>query len=115
MFAVWRPALRDCSMPGNLPLNGSDYLMLGFDYELRRQGYPGNSCQIVLELDRKISADALRQRLNFLVQRYPILASRPVGWFTPHWKSVSSVASVPSVRVHSSAFQSFEPLLLKHG
>ena len=102
-------------MPGDSPLNGSDYLMLGFDYELRRQGYPGNSCQIVLELNRKISADALRQRLNFLVQRYPILASRPAGWFTPRWKAVSPVAFVPSVRVHGSASQSLEPLTLKRG
>ncbi|HEX5221226.1 MAG TPA: hypothetical protein VFZ59_16805 [Verrucomicrobiae bacterium] len=100
-------------MPGDSPLNGSDYLMLGFDYELRRQGYPGNSCQIVLELDRKISADALRQRLNFLVQRYPILASRPAGWFTPRWKAVSPF--VPSVRVQGSASQSLEPLALNRG
>lgn len=84
-------------MQGDPPLNGSDYLMLGFDYELRRQGYPGNSCQIILELDRAISADALRERLSALVQRYPILASRPAGWFSPRW---SSVASVPSVQSH---------------
>jgi len=84
-------------MPGDLPLNGSDYLMLGFDYELRRQGYPGNSCQIILELDRAISADALRQRLSTLAQRHPILASRPAGWISPRW---SSVACVPSVLSH---------------
>jgi diacylglycerol O-acyltransferase / wax synthase len=90
-------------MPGDLPLNGSDYLMLGFDYELRRQGYPGNSCQIILELDRTISPDTLRQRLTTLVQHHPILASRPAGWFSPKWKSVASVAFVPSVRVHPTA------------
>ena len=101
-------------MPGDSPLNGSDYLMLGFDYELRRQGYSGNSCQIILELDRKISADAFRQRVNFLMQRYPILASRPGGWFTPRWKSASSVAAVPSVRVHGAA-ETCEPLALNRG
>ena len=49
-----------CSMPGDLPLNGCDYLMLGFDHELRRRGYAGNSCQIILELPRRISVDALK-------------------------------------------------------
>jgi len=103
-------------MHGDLPLNGSDYLMLGFDYELRRQGYAGNSCQIVLELDRAISADALRQRLSALVQRHPILASRPAGWFSPKWKSVLSVPFVPSVRVHTAGGEKlFEPLALSRG
>jgi diacylglycerol O-acyltransferase len=99
-------------MHGDLPLNGSDYLMLGFDYELRRQGYPGNSCQIILELDRPISADALRQRLVTLAGRFPILASRPAGWFHPRWKSGASVPFVPSVRVHSAAP---EPLAIHRG
>ena len=100
-------------MPGDLPLNGSDYLMLGFDYELRRQGYPGNSCQIILELDRTISADVLRQRLNNLVQRYPILTSRPAGWFAPRWESISSA---PSVRVHTTVPENLsEPLALRRG
>lgn len=87
-------------MQGDTPLNGSDYLMLGFDYELRRNGYAGNLCQIMLELDRAVSPDALRQRLFELVKRHPILASRPGGWFNPKWKAVPSVAFVPSVRVH---------------
>lgn len=103
-------------MPGDSPLNGSDYLMLGFDYELRRQGYPGNSCQIILELDRAISPDALRHRLAALMERYPILASRPAGWFSPKWKSVSSVPFVPSVRVHSAAPKILdEPLAVSRG
>ncbi len=100
-------------MPGDSPLNGSDYLMLGFDHELRRQGYPGNSCQIVLELDRAISADALRQRLSTLTQRHPILASRPAGWFKPRWQSVPFI---PSVRVHATAPANLqEPLALQRG
>lgn len=100
-------------MPGDSPLNGSDYLMLGFDHELRRQGYPGNSCQIVLELDRAISADALRQRLNALVQRHPILASRPAGWFAPRWKSVAPATFNPSVRVAPG--NPAEPLAVSRG
>jgi len=100
-------------MPGDSPLNGSDYLMLGFDHELRRQGYPGNSCQIVLELDRAISADALRLRLSTLTQRHPILASRPAGWFKPRWQSVPFI---PSVRVHATAPANLqEPLALQRG
>ena len=49
--------LPGCSMRVNPQLNGSDYLMLGFDYELRRRGFAGNSCQIVLELNFVISPD----------------------------------------------------------
>ena len=50
-------------MRSDPPLNGSDYLMLGFDYELRRRGYAGNACQIILELDAPISVVALKNRL----------------------------------------------------
>src|SRR5215204_67577 len=100
-------------MPGDLPLNGSDYLMLGFDYELRRNGYAGNSCQIVLELDRAISPAVLRQRLNVLAQRYPILVSRPGGWFSPNWKAV---LFAPSVRVLTDRSEKLsEPLALHDG
>ena len=86
-------------MPDNPPLNGSDYLMLGFDYELRRQGYAGNSCQIVLELDQPISPEALRQRLTKLTTSHPILCARPAGWFSLKWKFPSDPL-VPSMRVH---------------
>ena len=92
-------------MPGDLPLNGCDFLMLGFDHEMRRCGYAGNSCQIELELDSSISPDALRRRIAELVTRHPILRARPGGWFMPKWKLpskpfVASAPSVPSVRLH---------------
>ena len=92
-------------MPGDLPLNGCDFLMLGFDHEMRRHGYAGNSCQIELELDSAISPDALRKRIVELVTRHPILRARPGGWLMPKWKlpSASSVAFVPSVRIHREA------------
>jgi hypothetical protein len=86
-------------MPGEPPLNGSDYLMLGFDHELRRRGYAGNSCQIALELDTAIPPDALRRRLAGLVSRHPILNSRPGGLFLPKWKRPLRAAP-PRVRVH---------------
>jgi hypothetical protein len=87
-------------MSGNLHLNGSDYLMLGFDHELRRHGFAGNSCQITLELGAAISPDALRQRLVVLVNCYPILRARPGGIFFPKWKSAPGAAACPQVRVH---------------
>lgn len=93
-------------MPGDLPLNGCDYLMLGFDHELRRHGYAGNSCQIELELDAAIAPEALRHRIATLVNRHPILRARPGGWLMPKWKLlpgesfVASATSVPSVRSH---------------
>jgi len=87
-------------MPGKLPLNGCDYLMLGFDHELRRHGYAGNSCQIELELDAPITPDALRQRIAVLVDRHPILRARPCGWLMPKWKLPRANAPLPQVRVH---------------
>ncbi len=87
-------------MPADLPLNGCDYLMLGFDYELRRNGYAGNSCQIILELDRVIAAEALRQRLEMLVQRHPNLRARPGGLFKTKWRPLLAESGFPRVRVH---------------
>jgi hypothetical protein len=106
-------------MQGDTPLNGSDYLMLGFDYELRRKGYGGNSCQIILKLDRAIAPDALRQRLIGLAKRHPVLVSRPGGWLSPKWKA-PSVPLVPSVRVHRDQPNlreklSDEPLAVRQG
>lgn len=87
-------------MRGDPQLNGSDYLMLGFDYELRRRGFAGNSCQIVLELGSVISAEALKAQLAELINRHPILRARPGGLFLPKWKSAGASAVGPQVRVH---------------
>ena len=89
-------------MRGDPQLNGSDYLMLGFDYELRRHGYAGNSCQIILELDAPIAPTALQQRLAELVQRHPILGARPGGILLPKWKLPRRPVP-PTVRVHREA------------
>lgn len=88
-------------MPGDLPLNGCDYLMLGFDHELRRRGYAGNSCQIILELPRRISVDALKARLAFLVHRHPILAARPGGIIFSKWKLPRAADVSSAVKIHS--------------
>jgi len=77
--------------------------MLGFDYELRRQGYAGNSCQIVLELDSAIPPEALRKRLELLTERHPILRSRPAGIIKPAWRPINPISPQNyggQVRVH---------------
>lgn len=86
-------------MYGDLQLNGPDYLMLGFDRELRRHGFAGNTCQIVLKLGRAISPDALNHRLAELTAQHSILNARPGGCIWPKWKLPSS-PQPPQVRLH---------------
>jgi hypothetical protein len=81
-------------------LNGCDYLMLGFDHELRRLGFSGNSCQIVLELGSPISSDALHKRLDTLLASYPILCAQPCGVLVPKWKMPQPGVVSPRIRVH---------------
>jgi hypothetical protein len=83
-------------------LSGCDNLMFSFDHELRRLGYAGNSCQVVLELASAIDPEALRARLAVLVNRHPILGARPGGMIFPKWKLPES-AAVPPVLVHRDA------------
>jgi len=106
-------------MKGDRPLNGCDYLMLGFDYELRRHGYAGNSCQIILELAAAISPDALRRRLDVLAGHCPILGARTAGVIRARWK-IPAKAIAPKVRVHREDAELFtrlvnEPLDVAHG
>jgi hypothetical protein len=86
-------------MSGNPHLNGSDYLMLGFDYELRRRGFAGYSCQIVLQLKSALSAPKLQERLRTLTLDNPILNASPGGLFLPKWK-LPHPPQVPRVLVH---------------
>ncbi len=85
------------------PQNGCDYLMRSFDWELRRHGYAGNSCQIILELAAPIQPEALRARLKMLAERYPILNARSAGVFRRRWKLPSGEVKPPQVRVHPDA------------
>ncbi len=80
-------------------LNGSDYLMLGFDHELRKQGFAGNNCHVVLDFASTLSADVLRRRLDLFAERYPILGARCGGLISPRWKMPGSRADTPSVTV----------------
>ncbi|HEY5041659.1 MAG TPA: hypothetical protein VIK53_06610 [Verrucomicrobiae bacterium] len=86
-------------MNADRPLDGCDYLMLAFDHELRRHGYAGNSCQIILELASAISPDALRRRLDALAGQCPVLGARATGVIRPRWK-IPAKATAPKVRVH---------------
>ena len=86
-------------MSGNPHLNGSGYLMLGFDHELRRRGFAGYSCQIVLELKSTLSAALLQERLRILTAENPMLNARPRKLFLPRWK-LPRRPQAPRVRVH---------------
>jgi hypothetical protein len=91
-------------------LSGSDYMMLGFDHELRRQGYAGNSCYIILELNSAISPDALHQRLEKIAAHCPVLNARAGGIFRRQWKLPKNPVA-PKVRVHREQSEILENLL----
>jgi hypothetical protein len=97
-------------MSASLPHNGCDTLMLGFDYELRRRGFAGNSCQIVLELSAAIDPGRLEQRLAEFTRQHPILCSRPARSLklVPRWKPTRRT---PSVRVHRNPADGLQPQL----
>src|SRR5437868_1368409 len=97
---LWLLQFSACFMKGKLYLNGSDYLMQGFDHELRRHGFAGNSCQIILELGGTISPELLEQRLGTFLDRYPILSARPGGFFLPRWKLPRKRGRTAKIRVH---------------
>lgn len=80
-------------------LNGCDYLMRGIDYELRRHGYAGNACQIILELDGAVSADTLRQRLAAIAANCPVIGARATGTCLARWE-IPGRTGTPQVRVH---------------
>src|SRR5690242_13056340 len=95
----WLRRFRACFMSGNPHLNGTDYLMLGFDYELRRRGFAGYSCQIVLELNSAISPTTLQERLRTVTTQYPMVNARPGGLFLPRWK-IPGRPQQPRVRIN---------------
>jgi hypothetical protein len=87
-------------MKSNPRLNGSDYLMRGFDYELRRHGFAGNLCQIVLRLGSAISAESLRLRLSAVEKDLPILRARSGGVVHPVWVMPRAGATPVEIRTH---------------
>jgi hypothetical protein len=91
-------------------LNGADYLMRGFDWELRQHGYAGNSCQILLDLDGAISPDALRQRLEVVAANNPMLGALAKGVCRSHWQ-IPPKAAPPKVRVHRETAEIMQQLV----
>ncbi len=87
----------------NHALNGSDQLMRGFDFELRRRGFAGNHCQIALGLAAHISPDLLQRRLAALQQVFPVMNARVGGWFRPQWKMPSAADQPVPVQVHADS------------
>ncbi len=81
-------------------LSGCDYVMLALDYEMRKHGYPGNSCQIILDLVSPVSPTAMRERAAEIARAYPELNSRRRGRLRPYWKLPRGAARPPEVRVH---------------
>jgi hypothetical protein len=107
-------------MKNKLPLNGSDQLMRGFDYEMRRHGFAGNHCQIILELAGKISPEVLQKRIAALQKEFPMLNARIGGLFKPKWKIPKAAKKEIPVRVHrdeANLRQKLfnEPLGMNHG
>ena len=85
----------------NHALNGSDQLMRGFDFELRRRGFAGNHCQIALGLAANISPEILKRRLAALQKEFPMMNARVGGLFRPRWKMPSATDQSVLVQVHS--------------
>ncbi|MDR3458447.1 MAG: hypothetical protein P4N60_13430 [Verrucomicrobiae bacterium] len=90
-------------MKSDQPLNGSDQLMRGFDFESRRHGFAGNQCQIILELAAKISPATLSARVAARQTEFPILLARLGGLFRPRWKICDRTKKTVPVRTHRDA------------
>ena len=87
-------------MSGKPYLNGSDYLMLGFDRESRTRGFAGNSCHIILELAGRLELESLQKRIDEVFANYPVLQAHVAGVFLPYWKLPRRLASAPRARIH---------------
>jgi hypothetical protein len=77
--------------------------MLGFDHELRRRGFAGNSCQILMELGAALPAAVLQQRLDELHGRFPLRGARLRGFLRPGWIPNVAGSPTPTVRIHQAA------------
>lgn len=59
-----------------LALNGTDCLMLAFDYQMRKLGFAGNLAQVVLGIPDPISERQLRKRLETIADQYAIMTAK---------------------------------------
>src|SRR5450756_1725771 len=87
-------------MKSDQPLNGSDQLMRGFDFESRRNGFAGNQCQIILELASPITRQALVNRMGPLKRDYPMMRASIGGLFKPKWKTRGAIARGIPIEIH---------------
>ncbi len=74
--------------------------MLGFDRELRLRGFAGNSCQIILNLETRVSPEALEDRVRVVCRQHPLATARLKGHSKPRWRSLENPFSTPQVRLH---------------
>ncbi len=86
-------------------MNGYDCFMQSMDWELRREGFPGFLAQIVLELEGRLSEDALRASVDRIVGHFPVLRSRrrrALPYFYPYWSfdPDSFATPYPRIRTH---------------
>lgn len=77
--------------------------MRGFDHEMRRHGFAGNQCQIILELAATIAPEVLQKRLDTRQKEFPILSARVGKFFKPKWKIPAYAKKEITVRLHRAS------------
>ena len=60
----------------DLRFNPADYFTFVLDQEIRNDGMPGGYCGFALELAEQPDLERLQERLDLLVQRFPIASAR---------------------------------------
>lgn len=91
-------------LQNRLALNGVDCLMLAFDHQLKKNGFAGNSAQIILGLPVHLEAALFQKRLGELSDRFPLIRATLATCFwkgNPFWVIPESAASgFPFIRSH---------------
>ena len=59
-----------------LPFNPADYFTFVLDQEIRNIGLPGGYCGFALELAAQPDLERLQQRLDLLVEYFPVATAR---------------------------------------
>jgi hypothetical protein len=71
--ASWGGAVKKVSP---VPFNPADYFTFVLDQEIRNIGHPGGYCGFALELAEQPDLERLQQRLDLLVENFPIASAR---------------------------------------
>jgi hypothetical protein len=92
------------SKKNRIYLNGSDCIMLAFDYQIKRLGAAGNMGQIILGLPSRFSETDFRDQISIVKQRFPIInAIIKRGLFNriPYWEIGANTDSpYPQIKTH---------------